>query len=117
MSNNQPIIDVLPVNHSREQATNGSSARSEQRSYQQPSWNTTSGAGSIPPYGTWTTQGPTGAAVSKNGGSVIGGLAQIAAGTGLVMIGVPMLILPGPGLLAIAGGFALALNGIRKIFG
>ena len=43
-------------------------------------------------------------------------IAQIAIGTGLIMIGVPMLIFPGPGLLSIVGGFALAANGTRQLF-
>ena len=33
-----------------------------------------------------------------------------------VMIGIPMLLLPGPGLLSIVGGFALAANGTRRLF-
>ena len=56
-------------------------------------------------------------AVMNSAGSVFGGLAQMAVGAGLVMIGVPMLILPGPGLLSIAGGLALAAHGARKVFG
>ena len=37
----------------------------------------------------------------------IKGAAQIAAGTALTAAGVPMLVLPGPGAVAIAGGAAL----------
>jgi len=32
---------------------------------------------------------------------------RFGAGTGLVAVGVPMLVLPGPGLLAVAGGLYL----------
>ena len=41
----------------------------------------------------------------------VGGIAEIAA------VGVPMLILPGPGLLAIGGGLALAAHGAKRAFG
>lgn len=46
-----------------------------------------------------------------------GAVTQVAAGTTLAAAGVPMLILPGPGIAAIAGGVALASNGARKAFG
>lgn len=49
-------------------------------------------------------------------GSRIAGVAQTVAGVGLMAIGVPMLIFPGPGVAAIAGGAALAGSGVRKIF-
>ena len=126
MNDYQPIIDVTPINHSSNQQSGGTHASSRSASYQQPSWKTSSGyrapgsaftrgAAPIPPFGTAYTMTDT-AVPSKTGGSVIGGIAQIAVGTGLVMIGVPMLILPGPGLLAIVGGFALAANGARQLF-
>lgn len=34
-----------------------------------------------------------------------------------MLVGVPMLILPGPGLLAIGGGAVIAGNGIKKVLG
>lgn len=46
-----------------------------------------------------------------------GAVTQMAAGTAIAAAGVPMLILPGPGIAAIAGGVALASNGARKAFG
>jgi hypothetical protein len=71
----------------------------------------------IPPFGTvYTYSNTDSVATSKSGGSIIGSVAQIAIGTGLVMIGIPMLLLPGPGLLSIVGGFALAANGTRRLF-
>lgn len=48
-------------------------------------------------------------------GNRIGGVVQTAVGAGLMVIGVPMLILPGPGIAALAGGALLAGSGIRKI--
>lgn len=45
------------------------------------------------------------------------GVAQMVAGGALAAVGVPMLILPGPGIAAIAGGATLAANGARKAFG
>ena len=42
------------------------------------------------------------------------GTIQMAAGAALVVVGVPMLVLPGPGALAILGGAALASRGHRN---
>ena len=42
-------------------------------------------------------------------------IAKIAGGALLTLIGVPMLILPGPGLLFIGGGAALALSGFADL--
>lgn len=126
MSDYQPIIDVQPIEHSREQAphtAHAANASSTRRPSQSQSWNASSSryssasAGPIPPCGTAFAQGPTAAAASKAGGSVLGGVARIVVGTGLVMLGVPMLILPGPGLLTIAAGFVLATSGMRRLFG
>ena len=122
MSDYQPIIDATPINHSRERRAGGARGSSARQSSQSPFWSAPSsrysstGTDTTPPFGIPYAQSDR-AAGSKSGGSVIGGLAQIAAGAGLVLIGIPMLILPGPGLLSIAGGFMLAANGVRKIFG
>ena len=43
--------------------------------------------------------------------SRLGGAARIAAGGVCTLVGVPMLILPGPGLLAIGGGIYLMADG------
>ncbi|MEF2846084.1 MAG: hypothetical protein U0O24_05485, partial [Eggerthellaceae bacterium] len=45
------------------------------------------------------------------------GAAQVAAGTVLTIAGVPMLILPGPGVVALAGGAALLSKGQRNLTG
>ena len=128
MNNYQPIIDVTPINPSSDQKPGGSRSSSQSASHQQPSWKTSSGyrapgsahtrgAMHTPPFGTVYTYSTTDSvASSKSGGSVVGSIAQIAIGTGLIMIGVPMLIFPGPGLLSIVGGFALAANGTRQLF-
>lgn len=47
----------------------------------------------------------------------IKGAAQMAGGAALVAAGVPMCILPGPGVAAIAGGAALASKGQRNFSG
>ena len=111
MNDYQPIIDVTPIDHSSNQKPGGSRSSSQSASHQQPSWKTSSGyrapgsaytrgAMNIPPFGTvYTYSNTDSVATSKSGGSIIGSVAQIAIGTGLVMIGIPMLLLPGPGLL------------------
>lgn len=45
------------------------------------------------------------------------GVAQMAAGTVITAAGIPMLILPGPGVAAIVGGAALTLKGHRTMTG
>jgi len=52
---------------------------------------------------------------ANTGGNLVAGAVQTVAGVGLMAIGVPMLIFPGPGVAAIAGGAALAGSGIRKL--
>lgn len=49
--------------------------------------------------------------------SRLGGAARIAAGGVCTLVGVPMLILPGPGLLAIGGGIYLMASGAKRLFG
>lgn len=45
------------------------------------------------------------------------GVAQMVGGAAIAVAGVPMLILPGPGALAIAGGVAMASKGHRDFTG
>ena len=52
---------------------------------------------------------------AKSPSSMLGGLAQIVIGTGLVVMGIPMLLLPGPGLLSIAAGGFLVSRGMSKL--
>jgi len=49
--------------------------------------------------------------------NITGGLLQTIAGGVVALAGVPMLILPGPGLLAIGLGGALAASGVKKMMG
>ncbi|WP_139653689.1 hypothetical protein [Raoultibacter phocaeensis] len=49
--------------------------------------------------------------------SRLGGAARIAAGGVCTLAGIPMLILPGPGLLAIGGGVYLMASGAKRLFG
>lgn len=45
------------------------------------------------------------------------GIAQVAAGSALTAAGIPMLVLPGPGVTAIVGGAALVSRGNRNYTG
>ena len=45
------------------------------------------------------------------------GIAQVAAGSALAAAGIPMLVLPGPGVAAIVGGAALVSRGNRNYTG
>lgn len=47
----------------------------------------------------------------------LSGAAKVVAGGVCVAVGVPMLILPGPGLLAIGGGVALVTSGASELLG
>lgn len=49
--------------------------------------------------------------------SKLGSVATIAVGGVVALVGVPMLVLPGPGLLAIGGGVALMLKGAKGLRG
>lgn len=42
-------------------------------------------------------------------------MAKILGGGALALIGLPMLILPGPGLLCLGGGIALAASGLNDL--
>ena len=131
MNANNTIIDVNPVEYSSSRGHSDASGRahahasSQSPNYQQPTWQTTSHhrgeAGDSGwkryGYGSAYTRFGEQTVVMKSPGSLFSGLAQVVVGTGLVLIGNPMLILPGPGLLSIVGGMALAGNGMRKLLG
>ena len=51
-----------------------------------------------------------------NGDMPLGVIAWLIGGA-IMLVGVPMLILPGPGLLAIGGGAVVAAKGIKKVLG
>lgn len=127
----QPIIDVEPVASAREATGTRSTPEAAYRapSYgrppragagrsgtpQQPSPFSHAGTAQRP--GAARTviidDSPTGP--GARAGSRIGGAVQTAGGLALMAVGVPMLILPGPGVLAIAGGAALAGSGVKKL--
>lgn len=48
---------------------------------------------------------------------VAGGAVQTAVGGAVMAAGIPMLVLPGPGMATIAGGAAIASGGIKKMLG
>lgn len=54
---------------------------------------------------------------SGSGGNRIVGAVQALAGGAVILVGIPMLILPGPGLLAVGGGAILMVSGMKKIWG
>lgn len=45
------------------------------------------------------------------------GIIEIIAGIIIALIGIPLLVLPGPGIIVIIGGIALALRGQRNLTG
>ncbi|MGI6104752.1 MAG: hypothetical protein ACOYD7_00990 [Raoultibacter sp.] len=47
--------------------------------------------------------------------SKLGDAATVVAGGAIALVGVPMLILPGPGLLAVGGGIALMAKGAKGL--
>lgn len=110
MSDHSPIIDVDPV------ASTSDAARSAGPS----------GGGTFraPSYGKDAAQAAVNAAVVEGGPASakkkprrLGGVVQTAVGGAIMLVGVPMLILPGPGLLAIGGGAVVAARGIKKALG
>lgn len=52
---------------------------------------------------------------AKKGGGRISGAVQTIAGVAVMAVGVPMLILPGPGVLTIGAGAAIAADGVKKM--
>lgn len=48
---------------------------------------------------------------------VASGAVQTAVGGAVMAAGIPMLVLPGPGMATIAGGAAIASGGIKKMLG
>ena len=111
------IINVTPIEEARERTqsrtpegsnpSNGDGTRPTE--YANGAWRATT-----PPTGTASTeyhQAP------KKQPSRLGGAVQVVAGAAIALVGVPMLILPGPGLLAIGGGVVLMARGAKNLFG
>ena len=131
MEHDDSIIDVTPVDQSRKQqpgrtaspqtpgSAAGHTAKKPYYTFDGTSWHT--GANGAPASSTV----PVDAHVIDAGGagapggqpkSRLGGAARIAAGGVCTLVGVPMLILPGPGLLAIGGGIYLMASGAKRLF-
>ena len=108
MTEHETIIDVTPVHHS-------SSRISPEQA--RASRNANAGSGHRA-QGAQGAHGPAAESARRwSPSSALAGLAQMAVGAGLVAIGIPMLILPGPGLLSIGAGVLLAARGLSKVTG
>lgn len=55
--------------------------------------------------------------IAEKLGEKFAAIVQIISGLLIALAGIPMLILPGPGLLAIFGGLAMAGKGVKKFLG
>ena len=101
MSDPSPIIDVNPVASTSDAAKSASPSGSD--TFRAPSYGKDAAQAAV--NATIIDEGR----VSKKKPNRIGGA--------IMLVGVPMLILPGPGLLAIGGGAVIAGNGIKKVLG
>lgn len=136
MNHQDDIIDVTPTDHATEHAAPEQKPRSAQERRQAPP------AGAAKPYYTfdgtsWHPESrntpphpradgpvPVDARILNENGkpndaqpkSRLGGVARIAAGGVCTLVGIPMLILPGPGLVAIGGGIYLMASGAKRVF-
>lgn len=127
MNEQSPIIDVTPVTSSSERLHADAAASSSAQARQAPSASGYQASGyqasgyRQPGFGTtvrtysWSTGQSAAAAQTSKGPGLFGGLVRIAFGILLVLIGIPLLILPGPGLLAIIAGIALTGSGLRAL--
>lgn len=115
MSENHPIIDINPVEHSRKRIA----VDDVRASYANvSSRKRDDGVGqSGTSHGFSTVAGAAGGdqARTRSPFSALGGITQVVAGAGLIALGVPMLILPGPGLFSIAAGALLIARGYSKV--
>lgn len=75
---------------------------------------TATGEGSATPVNAYVVEEAPRSSAPK---SKIGSAASIVAGGAIALVGVPMLVLPGPGLLAIGGGLALMARGAKGFLG
>lgn len=129
MEHDDSIIDVTPVDQSRKQQpgrtaspqTSGSAAghatKKPYYTFDGTSWHTgANGACKFQPFPSTASSMP--AAQDLQAASRKAGLAvrRLAAGGVCTLVGVPMLILPGPGLLAIGGGIYLMASGAKRLF-
>lgn len=132
MERSETIIDVTPVDHSSKRtASQGSPAQAPGPDATRPSdknyytFDGTSWHAGANPARTASGPGPAtpveasviDSTATDQPKSRLGGAARIAAGGVCTLVGIPMLILPGPGLLAIGGGVYLMASGAKRLFG
>lgn len=119
MSTHEPIIDINPVAAVRDK-THDAAKKTADSDFQAPSFGKTAKSAAKAAKNAAPNVAKT-AVIGKDGAakkpSRIGGAVQTAVGGAIMLVGVPMLILPGPGLLAIGGGAVVAANGIKKVLG
>ena len=131
MNKSGTIIDVAPVAHSSTrlhaagpEAGPSAHAKPSSAGYNAPGWNRSYFWKGSPRSAAQTYAGGVSSYDQARVGnertstsplSAFGGLFQVTVGAGLIAIGVPMLILPGPGLLSIAAGTLLVSRGLRKM--
>lgn len=106
MSDHSPIIDVDPVASTSDAARSAGPSGGD--AFRAPSYGKDAAQASV------IDGGP---ASGKKKPNRLGGVVQTAVGGAIMLVGVPMLILPGPGLLAIGGGAVVAARGIKKVLG
>ena len=117
MNDRSPIIDVNPVTSTSDAKRPAQPSGAD--SFRAPSF----GKNAEPAAGTAGAAAVTNATIIGEGRSAqkkpsrLGGVVQTAVGGAIMLVGVPMLILPGPGLLAIGGGAVVATRGIKKVLG
>ena len=104
-----PIIDVTPVDAARGAAA---TAQAAAEPFMPPSFGKRVGKVDNQPLHTTFVDGR-GNPVRNQGDAAAA--ASRLTGAAVMAVGVPMLILPGPGVLAIGAGAAIAAGGIKKI--
>ena len=113
MSKHEPIIDIDPVAAARDKARS-----TAEGGFQAPSFGKKDAVGTAKESARNVAQATVaGSSPQTKKPSRLGGAVQTAVGGAVMLVGVPMLILPGPGLVAIGGGAALAAGGIKKMLG
>lgn len=125
MSKHEPIIDVAPIASASAKAKDAAATAAD--AFQAPSFGKKAArAAAASPKEAGAAKQAThdvaatiidGKGQSGKKPSKIAGAVQTAAGGAIMLVGVPMLILPGPGLLAIGGGALIAANGVKKLIG
>ena len=110
-----PIIDVIPIDAARGAAqTAGATAHTAAEAFTPPTFGKQKQAVDNEPLHTTFVDG-FGNPVREKGGGRISGAVQTIAGVAVMAVGVPMLILPGPGVLTIGAGAAIAAGGVKKM--